>query len=155
MGLDMYLSGKRYMSKYFNAGDDKLQEEIQRKFPELADIVSSFGDSPVKELRIEAGYWRKANAIHQWFVNECQDGTDDCGNYYVARDKLIQLKAVCEAVLTDRSRAAELLPTTSGFFFGGTDYDEWYFNDIEKTIEIIDQCLKLPDRWEFEYHSSW
>lgn len=155
MGLDMYLSGKRYMSKYFNKGDEDLQAEIQKKFPELADIVSSFGDSPVKELRIEAGYWRKVNAVHDWFVKHVQGGTDDCGNYFVDRDQLIELKSICETILTDRSQAADLLPTASGFFFGGTDYDDWYFQGLEQTIKIIDQCLKLPEAWEFEYHSSW
>jgi hypothetical protein len=155
MGLDMYLSGKRYMSKFFNEGDASIQEDIQNKFPELAEMKSSFGDSPVKEVKIEAGYWRKANAVHDWFVKHVQGGTDDCGYYYVDRDQLIELKSVCEAILTDRSQAADLLPTASGFFFGGTDYDEWYFDGLEHTISVIDACLKLPEAWEFEYHSSW
>lgn len=51
--------------------------------------------------------------------------------------------------------AQELLPTESGFFFGSTDYNQWYIKDIENTIEIIDRCLKLPDDWSFEYNSSW
>jgi len=51
--------------------------------------------------------------------------------------------------------AAEQLPTANGFFFGGTDYDEWYFRDVENTIRIIDECLQLPNSWDFEYRSSW
>lgn len=52
---------------------------------------------------------------------------------------------------------AELLPTASGFFFGGTDYDEWYFKDVEDTIKIINDVLDTTD---FEkqiifYRSSW
>ena len=41
----------------------------------------------------------------------------------------------------------------SGFFFGGTDYDEWYYNDIENTIKILESALEDGD--EFYYSSSW
>lgn len=156
MGLDMYLSGKRYISKYFNEGDEAVAGSIQQQFPELQKMTGRFGDtSPVKEVRIEAGYWRKANAIHDWFVKNCQDGTDDCGDYHVGREQLKELRDLCQQVLEDHSLAAELLPTTSGFFFGSTDYDEYYFQDLTSTVEIIDECLGLPEAWDFEYHSSW
>jgi hypothetical protein len=51
--------------------------------------------------------------------------------------------------------AEELLPTASGFFFGSTEYNEWYIDDLKNTIEQLDKCLALPDDVEFEYHSSW
>ncbi|MFM9151299.1 MAG: hypothetical protein ACKOPU_03370 [Candidatus Planktophila sp.] len=156
MGLDMYLTGKRYLSKYFNEGDEAVAEAIAEKFPELKGKGGRFGDaSCVKEVQIEAGYWRKANAIHDWFVKNVQGGEDECRPHYVAREQLEELKELCQEVLANRERAAELLPTASGFFFGGTDYDEWYFQDIESTIQIIDDCLALPASWEFEYRSSW
>ena len=31
------------------------------------------------ETHEEVGYWRKANAIHGWFVRNVQNGKDDCG----------------------------------------------------------------------------
>lgn len=156
MGLDMYLYGKRYMSKYFNEGDTEKQAAIQELFPELADRLGrNSDDSPVKEVKIEAGYWRKANAIHKWFVDNCQDGNDDCGNYHVSRQQLQELKKLCEKVLAFRHLAVECLPAQSGFFFGNTDYDEWYFKDLEQTVQIINDCLELPESWDFEYHSSW
>ena len=55
------------------------------------------------------------------------------------------------------SVAMELLPTTSGFFFGGTDYDEYYVNDIKETIDIVTKVLETTD-FEKEmvyYVSSW
>lgn len=156
MGLDMYLSGKRYMSKIFREDDEPKQNEIAKLFPELEGWKGRFGDStPVKEVSIEVGYWRKANAIHDWFVRECQGGEDDCGYYYVGREQLVELKELCQEVLEDKSRAKELLPTASGFFFGSTDYGEYYFDDLESTIAIIDRALTLPPEWDFEYHSSW
>lgn len=57
----------------------------------------------------------------------------------------------------DPSVAMKLLPTTSGFFFGGTNYDEWYVDDIKNTIDIITQALETTD-FENEmiyYVSSW
>jgi hypothetical protein len=37
--------------------------------------------------------------------------------------------------------AAENLPTTSGFFFGSTDYDEWYMEDMKLTKKILTEAL--------------
>lgn len=156
MGLDMYLTAKRYMSDWVDAGDAEKQTAIQMLFPELADLHGHFGDgSPVKEVRVEAGYWRKANQIHAWFVQQVQDGEDECRPHPVYREHLEQLKDLCQQVLADPSKAEELLPTTKGFFFGDTSYGDMYMDDIRHTIDIIDRCLALPDTWSFEYLSSW
>ena len=57
----------------------------------------------------------------------------------------------------DSSVAAELLPTESGFFFGGTDYDEWYIEDIKNTINIITNVIETTDfnTQMIYYNSSW
>ena len=153
MGLDMYLYAKQYLSDFVPEEKEKA-EQIRALFPELAGVKNQYG-SAVKVVQAEVGYWRKANAIHDWFVQEVQDGEDKCRPHYVDREKLVALKALCEQVLADKSLAHELLPTTAGFFFGGTDYDDWYFESLESTIEIIDAALKLPNDWDFEYQSSW
>lgn len=150
MGLDMYLKGKRYLSSYFKEGDNEIANNISDMFPELAGIRSI-----VKEVMVELGYWRKANAVHDWFVKNCQGGEDNCRPYFVGRVQLVELKQICQEILADRAKAAELLPPAAGFFFGGTEIDEYYFQDLEQTINIIDTCLGLPDDWEFEYQSSW
>lgn len=162
MGLDMYLTGKRYLSQYYGDADVEKQTAIQILFPELANIQGHFGDgSPVKEVRIEAGYWRKANAIHDWFVKNVQDGEDECRPHPVYREQLIDLKRLCERAIAARGAefesetAADILPTTSGFFFGSTEYDDWYYEYLKHTVEIVDRCLALPDNWDFEYCSSW
>ena len=41
-----------------------------------------------------------------------------------------------------------------GFFFGGTDIDEYYYEDLEETVKIVEECEKYPED-EFTYHSSW
>ena len=57
----------------------------------------------------------------------------------------------------DPSVAEELLPSTSGFFFGGTDYDKWYVQDIKNTINIITKVLETTDfdAQMVYYVSSW
>jgi hypothetical protein len=54
--------------------------------------------------------------------------------------------------------AEELLPTTSGFFFGGTQYDDWYLEGLRYTKDILYKVLTdlIPNKgWKFEYSSSW
>jgi len=84
-----------------------------------------------------------------------QGGEDECKPHYVSREQLIKLKQLCEEVLANRDRAATLLPSASGFFFGSTDYDQYYYDDLETTVQIVNDCLELPEAWDFEYCSSW
>jgi hypothetical protein len=111
----------------------------------------------------EVGYWRKANQIHNWFVENIQDGIDDCTYHReVTEEDLEELLDVCKRVYNsiavgEQIIAKELLPTRQGFFFGDIDYDEYYVQDIEHTIDIITEVLETTD---FEtqmiyYCSSW
>ena len=105
----------------------------------------------------EIGYWRKANAIHKWFVDNVQDGVDDCGDYKVTQEHLIQLHNTCNNVLADPNLAEQLLPTQGGFFFGETKYSMNYINDLEYTKRIIDEILEYKSYCldELYYSSSW
>ena len=151
----------------------------------LWDTDHKYGRKSIIE---EVGYWRKANAIHKWFVDNIQDGEDDCGYYEVAPEQLEELLNICKLIkqkcvlkkgkITNGYRiengkevpiiedgeyiensevAAEYLPTQSGFFFGSTDYDQWYMKDIESTIEILTKVLKETDfdNQMVVYTSSW
>jgi hypothetical protein len=53
--------------------------------------------------------------------------------------------------------ARELLPTQCGFFFGSTDYDEYYIEDVKYTIDIITKALETTDfKTQMIYYvSSW
>jgi len=147
MGLDMYLTAKQFFWTG-NKKTKKSEEKINKLFPEMKD-------HKLKYVIYETGYWRKANHIHNWFVVNVQGGEDNCGEYFVSRDDLKELRRVCEKALNNRKNAGEILPTAEGFFFGDTKYDGYYFDACKDTIKVIDKALKLPEAWEFSYHSSW
>jgi hypothetical protein len=157
MGLDMYLNKKTYIGATYD--HNKITGKIT--------LSNEKGKFPINLKRVtyvieEVGYWRKANAIHNWFVDNVQDGKDECQESYVETKQLQELLDICLKVSADHSLANELLPTGSGCFFGSTDYDEWYFDNITDTIEILKQVLKeakeelekgfYPD---FVYQASW
>ena len=152
MGLDMYL----YKKNYIWSGDwikpEHKQEVIVKKGNDVDDKIKP---ERVRYVVEEVGYWRKANQIHRWFVENVQRGVDDCGSYWVSREKLEELLDLCKQVKANPAKCEELLPTASGFFFGGTEYDEWYYGDIENTIEILEGVLENDDNDDYEYHSSW
>ena len=114
------------------------------------------------------GYWRKANQIHNWMVNNIQAGIDDCGTYEVTKENIKKLLNICRnikalsiledgKIIINQDIAETLLPTTHGFFFGGTDYDEYYMQDIEDTIKILEKVLAETDfeKEMIAYCSSW
>jgi hypothetical protein len=146
MGLDMYLSKKTYI---WRENRDKLK---------LSGLEAKVDPQKVSYIVEEAGYWRKANAIHGWFVDNVQDGVDDCKEYYVPRAKLEELLRLVEKVLANPEKANQLLPVRAGFFFGNYDpeegYDSWYFEDMEETKKTLVAALKDPDA-DFYYQSSW
>lgn len=143
MGLDSYLVASKFYWSH------KPHQLIDPDLPE--------GYQP-QYLKVKAAYWRKANHIHQWFVDNVQNGDDDCQDYFVSREQLLTLVDTCKQVLTDPAKLApELLPTQSGFFFGSTDYDEYYVSQLQYTVDRIEEALTAFDEriWDFEYHSSW
>lgn len=190
MGLDMYLecNSRKLVQEVFGA-QVAAGYEMADSFHRTHGIIC---------------YWRKANAIHSWFVDHVQDGTDDCNPYWVEPEQLAELLETCRkvrasielvpgkvdsgyvftkdggmkhgfedgTVVADPTVAEELLPTCSGFFFGDTCYNEYYAEDLDKTIFVLDAILSriqpggqygwdhvLPDEpdWnvKFAYQSSW
>jgi hypothetical protein len=148
MGLDMYLTAKRYVWNYKDE-DKALQDQLDDVMKD--DLAEGMR---VKEVSVDALYWRKANHIHKWFVDNCQDGEDDCREYWVEAKQLVRLKDLCESALLQKD--VGLLPTEGGFFFGSTDYDEYYWSEIEETVKGLEKVLKLDTgKWDFYYRASW
>lgn len=156
MGLDMYLRARGYFSDGEWRG-----EKNNRQFEDIVkatEVEEYLGDDNMFRsayVEMSVGYWRKANHIHKWFVDNVQDGRDECQEAYFSRETLEKLKADCEIVLESPALASEVLPVEEGFFFGSTEYDEYYFEDIKDTVKIIDRVLQMPEEWDFVYQSSW
>ncbi len=158
MGLDMYLTGERFLWTFPEDGPDvKIAEAIGALFPELSFGLNNRDSMRIKTVRSEFMYWRKANAIHNWFVQNLQDGKDECQETYVPIEKMVELRDLCQQVLDNREKAHELLPTRSGFFFGDTHYDDWYFRDLQATVDRFTIIIDNPDikQWDIHYRSSW
>ncbi len=183
MGLDMYLEKKTYVKNWDHMGADERHEITVKRG---AKARSSIKPERISYIIERVAYWRKANAIHKWFVKHVQGGKDDCGQYEVSREQLQALKADCDKVLGaarlrpgnvtngyvldakgkrpiveagevihDTRVAEAVLPTTSGFFFGSTDYDQHYHADLKETSEALGALLAEPDHGDFYYTSSW
>lgn len=148
MGLDMYLTRKVYIGAEYEHNKVDGVIYITHDGKKL-DI----NFNKVSYIEERAGYWRKANHIHQWFVTNAQDGTDDCKEYYITKENIEALKQACEAVLNENKKAAELLPTSEGFFFGDQQYDEWYFDSLKETIKILTPLVDVSG--EIYYSASW
>ena len=157
----MYLRASEYISRN-NWGRDEdgnildTPNEAFKAIVEAFDLENVIDKTGFAGINIDVpmGYWRKSNQIHNWFVENVQDGEDNCSAYYVTREQLETLKGLCVEVLANKSLAEDLLPTGAGFFFGSTTYDEYYYGDLEETIKIIDRCLASKFD-SFEYQSSW
>ena len=149
MGLDMYLSKKIYIGANYQHRNVKLNIKCSIKNKPI-----KINTDKVSYIIEEVGYWRKANHIHNWFI-ELNNGVDDCNPISVDREDLIKLMAVCKEV--KETKNVDLLPTISGCFFGSTEYDEYYYSDIDETIEILEKVLNdnNDNNIEFEYRASW
>ena len=155
MGLDMYLSASKYIGGWEHSdASEKLVFKGVLNAAGISDDVIDEG-SPSLTIDVTIGYWRKANAIHKWFVDKVQGGVDECQRSYVSIDELEVLLKDCNAVMKHKGKAKELMSTQSGFFFGNTDYDEDYFEDIKHTIGIVKKALKMGKGYTFHYRSSW
>lgn len=156
MGLDMYLYQDIYIFGMYDFEGIEGEINITRKGEKI--------DIPLKQLesiRLRRAYWRKANQVHNWFVQNVQSGEDDCKPYTVDGAQLQELVIICKRILKTKDELGEddarkiaekLLPTTSGFFFGDTDYNEWYYQDLEDTIE---QLKDIDEDGHYIYEASW
>jgi hypothetical protein len=187
MGLDMYLAKKHYVQNWDHMRPEERYSVSVRQGGKRLRTIKPERISYVVE---QVAYWRKANQIHKWFVDNVQGGNDDCREYYVEREKLKELLATVSTVLqgsklvagkitngytltstgtevvrnpniedgqriADPSVANALLPTQEGFFFGGNEYDQYYYEDLEYTRETLAKVLEEPDDGSFYYDSSW
>lgn len=184
MGLDMYLTRvpKVKSIQELNEMNDRLNKayatgvtanffnelkEIKEEKNYIYDIEFSInswidiekwkkksdGENPI-ELRTRVAYWRKFNALHAWFVENIQNGIDECEPHIVPIEELQKLYESIKVI--NKQNAKDLLPTQPGFFFGGTDYDEYYWADLENLKHTLAYLISQHQTdTTYIYRSSW
>ena len=184
MGLDMYLDKEIYIGANYDFNGIGGEINLTRKGNKIPVNFNK-----VRSIVEEGIYWRKANQIHKWFVDNVQDGNDNCGRYYVDKETLRSLLETINTLFEKVSRyidlsnidfdkadetefntqlythkdvieeiCGNLLPSQSGFFFGGIAYDFFYFYDLDYTKRKLEELLESAgDDYDihFYYHSSW
>ena len=157
MGLDMYLYKKTYVQNW------------EHQTPEQRHTISvKLGENAredIKPHRIayideQIGYWRKFNALHGWIIDNCGGGIDECQKIDISahdlRVLLETLREVKRAIEDKDNKTISLLfPPTGGFFFGSTEVDEYYKEQIDQTIPIIEEAVNEGEGEEFYYQASW
>lgn len=186
MGLDMYLERDYYIGGHFAHNQASGDVDITIGTVDRRQHIKLPATS-VDTITSRVAYWRKANAIHGWFVREVQDGQDDCDRYYVSMEQLQQLRDLCQDVadnvvtteaqivvgakmymksgefveepilkpgqlIINTDYAAARLPFKEGFFFGNTEYNNFYLDDLHYTVEVLSD---LDEDGAYYYHASW
>lgn len=98
------------------------------------------------------GYFRKVNCVYRYFEDKLTDETA-----WVTKDECEDIVKRCSAVLENPDLASELMPTRSGFFFGSTEYDKYYFSDLKdvrKQFKSFIKYFKTDDDLVF-INMSW
>lgn len=176
MGLDMYLYKKTYVKNWEHNGKENQHKITVKKGGKARTDIKPERICYITE---QVGYWRKFNALHGWFVNECGGGVDECQQIYVSNEELTKLLEILKQVKTtiDKSQkkvtvlkdwqdkdyeyevydceeqVKELLPPTQGFFFGGYEIDSWYKQNVDETVTLIEDLLKEDE--ESKEHGLW
>lgn len=147
MGLDMTLKARGFLTEYSDPALHSMMSALTENI--------RFG-SDIQYIEVEAIYWRKANQIHRWFVEKIQDGVDECQEVPVTRDDLVELHRLISNVIEHPEQAQELMPPQEGFFFGSTEIDDYYWDQLRRTQTRLMEILEQADpMWTFYYQSSW
>ena len=87
-------------------------------------------------------YFRKVNFIYRYFEQTLGTMHNEC-YAFVRPEDVDDLVDRCGKVLENPALASSLLPTKEGFFFGNTDYDEWYIQDVKDCLTQMKKYRKL------------
>ena len=119
------------------SAEDKLaaEKEIQAHYDAMPEFGQAYGVQ-------EVGYFRKVNFLLPYFGYG-----KNCSFCECTLEDVETLLSFCRKILKHKSKkqADYLLPTESGFFYGSTEYDESYFEDVKDVREWCKRILKEFD----------
>lgn len=110
----MYAARRLYVKQWDHQSED---ERYTVQITRGGKPVSGIQSDRISSVEEDVMYWRKANHIHAWFVDNVQEGNDDCGTYRVDWEKLRALLVVCDTVLKKSN-------LVDGTVSNGTVYDK-------------------------------
>lgn len=178
----MYLTKKTFVQRWSH---HKLEDQYEVSVKRGGVDYPNIKPERVSNVTEEIMYWRKANQIHGWFVNNCEERVPDV-KYYVTKEDLGNLLETCKKVIEILNQSEkkttkvvggwkngenymvdvdvydgtneimELLPPTEGFFFGSDTIDEWYKQQVEETITTLESELSIISvGYGYEYYACW
>ena len=132
MGLDMYLSAKKY---FYSTENDPVPTQI-------AELVGV--STPVQYVSFRAMYWRKCYKVSDWFIDKLSD-RDVLQECEIERENLEELLKHCKSFLDGKPSC-----------FDNEGDQEDLKEEMEITAEGLEKCLKefSKDFW-FTYQASW
>lgn len=143
MGLDInFYKAKRSKD---NETKERLEEIRKALATEYIKSIDERNSKLINELEDEkekinpwneVAYFRKVNFLIPFFGYE-----ENCSNIEIDKYQVEDLIEACKEVLANHDKASFLLPTQTGFFFGSTDYDDWYFDDVQNVKEKFEEVL--------------
>lgn len=167
MGLDIYFETRKNNRSELDAKTAIFKYEInelEKKIDVLYGKADACGELPIDEkTKVDlyfkeidnrkekineidpynkVAYFRKVNFLMSFF-----DYEGNCEYVPIDKNQVIDLIDTCKQVLENYNRANELLPTQCGFFFGSTDYDEFYFSDVKDVLDKFTEILDTTD-WD-------
>lgn len=133
MGLDMYLTGEKYLVRFNQQPEDLLFEDGFR----------------VKNKDLDLGYWRKHPDLHGFIIQTFADGLDECQRIELSREDLEKTISAIEK---------DLLPKTYGFFFGESENGTEQKRDAISIFKAAIEWLSIEEEGSWKsvcYQASW
>ena len=141
MGLDMYLYKKTYVQNWeHNPPEQHHQIEIKRGGVLRKDIKPN----RICYITEQVAYWRKFNALHGWFVENCGGGVDECQQIHVGEDNMKELLETLKKVKSLTSKLVVLI----------IDEKNLSEDDIKEVIEPCREYIEMiriaidPERFD-------
>ena len=131
---------------------DEVMRIVREIYKEGEEDHWGLLDYEGERVRRDRFYFRKVNCIYGYCADNelIEDGEVAMLDHEHMLDILKRAKEILSQP-TEKKKLAkgkELLPTQGGFFFGSTDYDKWYIEDIAEVAKKFEDMIA---EWDDAY----
>ena len=152
--INNYLSNIGYSAElnYWEESDNPTYT-LDDLYDIVGELTGNYSFANIKNIQQDL---RKANQIQNYFETKfystnpdetynCIDTVLDDADVDILLNKINLIMS--QPTMEDKQRYAKrLLPTVEGFFYGSTDYDQDYFDDIASFSEQLQYLSKLRNQ---------